>query len=60
MHDVFDFTHAEIAELLGKTDAACRQLLSRARQNVAAERRTLTPSSEEHRLLLDRRHQSER
>src|SRR5216683_256703 len=27
LHDVFDFSHAEIAELLGKTDAACRQLL---------------------------------
>jgi RNA polymerase sigma-70 factor, ECF subfamily len=52
LHDVFDFSHAEIAELLGKTDAACRQLLSRARQNVAAERRTLAPSSEEHRRLL--------
>ena len=52
LHDVFDFSHAEIAELLGKTDAACRQLLSRARQNVTAERRELTASSEEHRRLL--------
>lgn len=52
LHDVFDFSHAEIAELLGKTDAACRQLLSRARQNVAAERRALTTSKEEHRRLL--------
>jgi len=52
LHEVFDFSHAEIAELLGKTDAASRQLLSRARQNVAAERRRLTPSSEEHRRLL--------
>jgi len=52
LHDVFDFSHAEIAELLGKTDAACRQLLSRARQNVSAERRALNPSSQEHRQLL--------
>jgi len=52
LHDVFDFSHAEIAELLEKTDAACRQLLARARQNVAAERRELTASSEEHRRLL--------
>jgi len=52
LHDVFDFSHAEIAELLGKTDAACRQLLSRARQNVTAERCALTTSSEEHRRLL--------
>src|SRR5438067_10454353 len=27
LHDVFDMSHAEIAGLLGKTEAACRQLL---------------------------------
>jgi RNA polymerase sigma-70 factor (ECF subfamily) len=37
LHDVFDMSHGEIAELLDKTDAACRQLLSRARENVAAD-----------------------
>jgi RNA polymerase sigma-70 factor (ECF subfamily) len=52
LHEVFDFSHGEIAELLGKTEAACRQLLARARQNVAAERRQLSPSTEEHRRLL--------
>src|SRR6266849_903512 len=52
LHDVFDFSHGEIAELLGKSDAACRQLLARAKQNVAAERRALTASSGEHRRLL--------
>jgi RNA polymerase sigma-70 factor (ECF subfamily) len=52
LHDVFDFSHAEIAELLGKSDAACRQLLSRAKENMAAERRRLSPSTEEHRRLL--------
>ncbi|MCA1829427.1 MAG: sigma-70 family RNA polymerase sigma factor [Gemmatimonadales bacterium] len=52
LHEVFDFAHAEIAELLGKTEAACRQLLARARQNVAAERRALAASSDEHRRLL--------
>ncbi len=52
LHDVFDFSHTEIAELLERTDAACRQLLARARRGVAAERRTLTASSDEHRRLL--------
>ncbi len=52
LHDVFDFSHAEIAELLGKNEAACRQLLARARQNVTAERRALAASSDEHRRLL--------
>ncbi|HWE22474.1 MAG TPA: sigma-70 family RNA polymerase sigma factor [Myxococcales bacterium] len=52
LHEVFDFSHGEIAELLGKSEAACRQLLARAKQNVSAERRRLTPSGEEHRRLL--------
>src|ERR1700682_867291 len=35
LHDVFDMRHAEIGALRGKSDAACRQLLKRARENVA-------------------------
>jgi RNA polymerase sigma-70 factor (ECF subfamily) len=52
LHDVFDMSHGEIATLLGKNEAACRQLLSRAHENVAAERRALQTSQEEHRRLL--------
>jgi RNA polymerase sigma-70 factor (ECF subfamily) len=52
LHDVFDLSHREIAELLQKTEAASRQLLARARENVAEERRVLETSSEEHRRLL--------
>jgi RNA polymerase sigma-70 factor (ECF subfamily) len=52
LHEVFDMSHAEIAALLGKNEAACRQLLSRARENVAAEKRVLQTSREEHRALL--------
>jgi len=52
LHDVFDLSHREIAELLRKTEAASRQLLARARENVAEERRALGTSSEEHRRLL--------
>lgn len=52
LHDVFDFGHAEIAELVDKTEPACRQLLSRARRHVAVERRALTVSREVHRRLL--------
>lgn len=32
LHDVFSFPFGEIAEVLGKSDAACRQLASRARR----------------------------
>jgi RNA polymerase sigma-70 factor (ECF subfamily) len=52
LHDVFDMRHAEIAALLGKSDAACRQLLKRARENVATERRVFQTSRDEHRRLL--------
>lgn len=52
LHEVFDMSHGEIAGLLGKSDAASRQLLSRARENVAAERRVFQTSPEEHRRLL--------
>ena len=52
LHDVFDMNHAEIASLVQKSEAACRQLLSRARENVAEERRALRTSRDEHRKLL--------
>lgn len=34
LHDVFAYSHAEIAAMLGRTDASCRQLLRRARQRI--------------------------
>ncbi|ACL63740.1 RNA polymerase, sigma-24 subunit, ECF subfamily [Anaeromyxobacter dehalogenans 2CP-1] len=52
LHDVFDMTHAEIAARLERSEPACRQLLRRARENVATERRTLRASRDEHRRLL--------
>jgi RNA polymerase sigma-70 factor, ECF subfamily len=39
LHDVFDCDYEDIAETLGKTQAACRQLVHRARERVATERR---------------------
>ena len=39
LHDVFDCDYEDIAETLGKTQAACRQLVHRARERVTAERR---------------------
>jgi len=52
LHEVFDMSHGEIAALLGKTEAACRQLLKRGRENVASERRVFQTSQDEHRRLL--------
>lgn len=52
LHDVFDFTHAEIAALVGHGEASCRKLLERAREKVRAGRRMITASREEHARLL--------
>jgi len=52
LHDVFDLSHTEIARFLKRSEAACRQLLSRARGNVAIERPVLCASPEEHQSLL--------
>ena len=38
LHDVFDMEFAEIAAVLNRSEAACRQLASRARGNVRRER----------------------
>lgn len=52
LHEVFEYDHAEIAQILGKSAAACRKLLERARANVAEERRMLEATREEHSRLL--------
>jgi RNA polymerase sigma-70 factor (ECF subfamily) len=52
LRDVFDFGYDEIAALIGKSEAACRKLLERARQNVASEKRMFSASPDVHRRLL--------
>lgn len=39
LREVFDYPHSEIAEMLGKTDLAVRQLASRARDHVTQRRK---------------------
>ena len=53
LHDVFDLDYDEIARHLGRSEAACRQLISRARKNVKADyaRREVAP--EERNRLVD-------
>ena len=38
MHDVFDIDYAEIADMLERSEAACRQLTARAREHVRDDR----------------------
>ena len=37
LHDVFRYSFAEVAEIVGRTPAACRQLASSARRHIDAE-----------------------
>jgi RNA polymerase sigma-70 factor (ECF subfamily) len=39
LHDVFDYPYDEIGRILERSEPACRQLVVRARQRVAARRR---------------------
>jgi RNA polymerase sigma-70 factor (ECF subfamily) len=50
---VFDYTHAEIAAIVGRDEAACRQLMHRARERIVAQRPRFAPSRESHRRLLE-------
>ena len=52
LHDVFDFEHAEISALVGKSPAACRKLLERAKSSLAEEERMFAVSREAHARLL--------
>jgi len=38
LHDVFDYSFAQVADTLGRSDAACRQLAKRARARVREAR----------------------
>ncbi|WP_436772270.1 RNA polymerase sigma factor SigJ [Yinghuangia sp. YIM S09857] len=46
LHDVFRYTFVEIAEIVGRTPAACRKLASSARRRVRDSRPVATPSAQ--------------
>jgi RNA polymerase sigma-70 factor (ECF subfamily) len=52
LRDVFDFDYSEIAEIVKKTDANCRQIGRRARTRVGEPLRRFRPTREEERELL--------
>lgn len=47
LHDVFAYDFAEVARIVGKGEANCRQLAKRARDHLAARRPRRAPSPEE-------------
>jgi RNA polymerase sigma-70 factor (ECF subfamily) len=45
LHDVFRYPFAEVAEIVGRTPAACRQLASSARRRIRAAQAPATPAA---------------
>src|SRR6266571_1803199 len=45
LHDVFRYSFAELAEITGRTPAACRQLASAARRRIRAAHPPATPAA---------------
>jgi RNA polymerase sigma-70 factor (ECF subfamily) len=54
LHDAFDCDYSEIAAALDKSEAACRKLVSRARERVKSDRPRFAVSQDAHRDLLVR------
>jgi RNA polymerase sigma-70 factor (ECF subfamily) len=53
LHDVFESEYDEIAAALGKSEAACRQIVSRARRRVREERPRVRVSAAARDRLVD-------
>nr|WP_328743220.1 RNA polymerase sigma-70 factor [Streptomyces caniferus] len=54
LHDVFGYTHGEIAASVGKTEVTVRQIAHRARRHVQARRRRFEPDSGATREVVQR------
>jgi RNA polymerase sigma-70 factor, ECF subfamily len=54
LHEVFDTGYGEIAQILSKSEAACRQIVSRARKRVRGRRPRAQVSEAARRTVLER------
>ena len=54
LRDVFETDYGEIAQVLDRSETACRQLVHRARQRVRSERTRFRVPAETHERLLER------
>ena len=54
LHEVFDVPYDEIAEAVGRSAAAVRQIAHRAREHVAARRPRMAVSREQQQLVVER------
>jgi len=53
LREVFEYEYAEISAILGQSEVNCRQILSRARQHMAAMRPRFQASHDKQRHLLE-------
>ncbi|MFG1969594.1 RNA polymerase sigma factor SigJ [Nonomuraea fuscirosea] len=53
LHDVFRYSFAEVAEIVGRTPAACRQLASSARRRIRATQAPAAPAPLQARVIRD-------
>ncbi|MFI0372285.1 RNA polymerase sigma factor SigJ [Actinomadura sp. 1N219] len=53
LHDVFCHSFAEVAEIVGRTPAACRQLASSARRRIRAAQPSATPAAQRAGIVRD-------
>jgi RNA polymerase sigma-70 factor, ECF subfamily len=54
LHEVFDYSFPEIAEIIGKSVANCRQIFHRAKGHLAEKHPRFDPSAVQQRQLLTR------
>jgi RNA polymerase sigma-70 factor (ECF subfamily) len=52
LHEVFETDYPEVSRILGKTEAACRQLVHRAKERVKAGKPRFTPSRAEQEKVM--------
>ncbi|MGW4403728.1 RNA polymerase sigma factor SigJ [Nonomuraea sp. NPDC004702] len=53
LHDVFRYSFAEVAEIVGRTPAACRQLASSARRRIRAAQPAAAPATRQAGIVRD-------
>jgi hypothetical protein len=53
LHDVFRYPFAEIAQIVGRTPAACRQLASSARGRIRTSRAAAAPTPQQAGIVAD-------
>jgi RNA polymerase sigma-70 factor, ECF subfamily len=53
LHDVYRYAFAEVAEVVGRSPAACRQLASSARRRIHASQAPATPTAQQAGVVRD-------